>query len=61
MTIKTRLDPALHEAAKQVAARLGISLTEYLRRLVLEDLAARNGGISEVPPSGGGGGGNIVR
>ena len=60
MTIKTRLDPTLHEAAKQAAAQLGISLTEYLRRLVLADLEARNGG-SLPGLQGGGGGGNIIR
>jgi hypothetical protein len=50
----------LHEAAKQAAAQLGISLTEYLRRLVLADLEARNGGSLPGLP-GGGGGGNIIR
>ena len=60
MTIKTRLDPTLHEAAKQAAEQLGISLTEYLRRLVLADLEARNGGSLPGLP-GGGGGGNIIR
>ena len=44
MTIKTRIDPALHEAAKSEAARQGISMTEYLRRLVLSDLQSRHGG-----------------
>jgi hypothetical protein len=42
MTIKTRLDPEVHEAAKIAAAREGVSLTEYLRRLVESDLEARN-------------------
>jgi predicted DNA binding CopG/RHH family protein len=42
MTIKTRLDPEVHEAAKIAAAKEGLSLTEYLRRLVESDLEARN-------------------
>jgi len=42
MTIKTRLDPEVHAAAKIAAAREGVSLTEYLRRLVESDLEARN-------------------
>lgn len=32
------LDPELHRRAKAKAAELGISLAEYLRRLVAEDL-----------------------
>ena len=47
MNIKTRLDPEIHAAAKIAAAKQGLSLTEYLRRLVETDLAARkltNGG-----------------
>jgi hypothetical protein len=32
------LDPELHRRAKAKAAALGISLAEYLRRLVAEDL-----------------------
>lgn len=42
MNIKTRIDPEVHEAAKVAAAKEGLSLTEYLRRLVLADLEARN-------------------
>jgi len=42
MNIKTRIDPEVHEAAKIAAAKEGLSLTEYLRRLVQEDLEARN-------------------
>jgi hypothetical protein len=54
MTIKTCLDPALHEAARKVASSLGITLAEYLRGLVVEDLASRNGDVPRVmPPSGG--------
>jgi len=42
MTIKTRLDPEVHSAAIIAAAKEGLSLTEYLRRLVQADLEARN-------------------
>jgi antitoxin component of RelBE/YafQ-DinJ toxin-antitoxin module len=42
MNIKTRIDPEVHEAAKAAAAKEGLSLTEYLRRLVQTDLEARN-------------------
>jgi antitoxin component of RelBE/YafQ-DinJ toxin-antitoxin module len=42
MNIKTRIDPEVHEAAKAAAAKEGLSLTEYLRRLVQADLEARN-------------------
>ena len=42
MNIKTRIDPEVHEAAKIAAAKEGITLTEYLRRLVQADLEARN-------------------
>ena len=42
MNIKTRIDPEVHEAAKIAAAKEGLSLTEYLRRLVQVDLEARN-------------------
>ena len=42
MTIKTRITPEVHEAAKIAAAKEGLSLTEYLCRLVQADLEARN-------------------
>ena len=42
MTIKTRIDPEVHEAAKIAAAKEGLSLTEYLRLLVQADLETRN-------------------
>jgi hypothetical protein len=41
MNVKTRLDPEIHAAAKIAAAKEGVSLTEYLRRLVQSDLEAR--------------------
>ena len=42
MNVKTRLEPEIHAAAKIAAAKVGVSLTEYLRRLVQTDLEARN-------------------
>lgn len=42
MNVKTRLEPEIHAAAKIAAAKEGISLTEYLRRLVQSDLEQRN-------------------
>jgi antitoxin component of RelBE/YafQ-DinJ toxin-antitoxin module len=42
MNIKTRIDPEVHEAAKIAAAKEGLSLTEYLRRLLEVDIEARN-------------------
>jgi predicted HicB family RNase H-like nuclease len=42
MNVKTRLDPEIHAAAKIAAAKEGISLTEYLRRLVQSDLQRRS-------------------
>jgi hypothetical protein len=40
MVLRTQvsLDPELHRQARAKAAELGISLAEYLRRLVAEDL-----------------------
>lgn len=38
MNVKTRLDPEVHAAAKIAAAKEGVSLAEYLRRLVRADL-----------------------
>lgn len=42
MTIKIRLDPEVHAVAKITADKEGLSLTEYLRRLVQADLETRN-------------------
>ncbi len=53
MNVKTRLDPEIHAAAKAAATIEGISLTEYLRRLVESDLEARNhnhGGLASRNP-----------
>lgn len=43
MHIQTRLDPDILEAAKQAAAREGISLSEYLRKLLEHNLETGNG------------------
>ena len=50
MTVKTRLNPDVHAAAKDVAAMDGVSLTEYVSRLVHEDLKARNLGDGTESP-----------
>lgn len=44
------LDPELHRAARAKSAALGISLAEYMRRLVRGDLQAphRGAGVSAV-------------
>jgi hypothetical protein len=39
------LDPVLHRRARQRAAERGISLAEYVRRLVAADLEDRAGGV----------------
>lgn len=46
MTVRTQiaLDEEAHRRAKQRAADLGISLAEYIRRLVDEDLDQPSGG-----------------
>lgn len=49
MHIQTRLDPEIFEAAKRAAEAEGTSLSEYLRKLVREDLESRNS-----PQDGGG-------
>ena len=45
MMVRTQisLDPELHAQARARAAALGISLAEYVRRLVERDLAQRPG------------------
>lgn len=41
MNIQTRLDPEILEAAKKAAEVEGITLAEYLRKLLREDLESR--------------------
>lgn len=41
MNIQTRLEPEILEAAKKAAKLEGVSLSEYLRKLVQRNLEAR--------------------
>jgi len=43
MHIQTRLDPPLFNALREAADQNGVSLSEYLRKLVEQDLESRNG------------------
>jgi len=43
MHIQTRLDPPLFNALREAADQKGVSLSEYLRKLVEQDLESRNG------------------
>lgn len=43
MHIQTRLDPSLFNALREAADQKGVSLSEYLRKLVEQDLESRNG------------------
>jgi hypothetical protein len=62
MHIQTRLDPDVLEAARQAAAREGISLSEYLRKLLEQNLESgdgKSGGSNgRVGGNGHGGGSN---
>jgi hypothetical protein len=42
MNIQTRLDPEILEAAKRAADAEGVTLSEYLRKLLRDDLESRN-------------------
>lgn len=42
MNIQMRLDPEILEAAKKAADAEGVTLSEYLRRLLSEDVEAKN-------------------
>jgi len=44
MHIQTRLDPQILEAAKRAAELEGSSLSEYLRKLVQQDVETRHEG-----------------
>ena len=61
MHIQTRLDPDVLEAARQAAVREGISLSEYLRKLLEQNLESRNGksGGSNGQAGGNGHGGGV--
>lgn len=65
MVVRTQitLDSEMHKRAKQRAAAIGISLAEYVRRLVARDLG---GSVPTVAPSavfnlGDSGGSDIAR
>jgi hypothetical protein len=61
MHIQTRLDPQILEAAKRAAELEGTSLSEYLRKLVQQDVETRHegndgvegGGVSDGESDGG--------
>jgi hypothetical protein len=57
------LDPHLHKRARQRAAELGISLAEYLRRLVSQDLGTspKSTDVSAVFNLGRSGGSDIAK
>jgi predicted DNA binding CopG/RHH family protein len=61
MHIQTRLDPDVLEAARQAAVREGISLSEYLRKLLEQNLESGNGksGGSNGQAGGNGHGGGV--
>jgi predicted DNA binding CopG/RHH family protein len=42
MNIQTRLDPEILEAAKKAAEVEGVTLSEYLRKLLRDDVEAKN-------------------
>jgi len=42
MNIQTHLDPDILEAAKMAADAEGVTLSEYLRKLLREDMEARS-------------------
>ena len=44
MNIQMRLDPEIHDAAKRAAALEGVSLSEYLRRLLQRNLEEEGDG-----------------
>ena len=52
MHIQTRLDPQILEAAKRAAELEGSSLSEYLRKLVQQDLESRHEGNDGVEGGG---------
>lgn len=57
------LDPEQHRRARQRAAELGVSLAEYLRRLVRNDLGGdpAAGDVSAILALGDSGGSDVAR
>lgn len=65
MMIRTQisLDPEQHRAARRKAADLGLSLAEYIRRLVERDLPRREhhrGDMSRLSGMGNSGGSDVA-
>ncbi|HEX9644844.1 MAG TPA: CopG family transcriptional regulator [Acidimicrobiia bacterium] len=56
------LDPALDRRAKQRARELGISFSEYVRRVIADDLAGRQDGsvITHLAGIGDSGGSDVA-
>jgi antitoxin component of RelBE/YafQ-DinJ toxin-antitoxin module len=52
MNIQTRLDPEILEAAKKAAEAEGITLSEYLRKLLRDDVEARNPAKRDIGEEG---------
>ncbi len=65
MMLRTQIsfEPEQHRRARARAAALGVSLAEYVRRLVAADLAGRRGGvdIEAVFDLGDSGGSDVAR
>jgi len=52
MNIQTRLDPEILEAAKKAAEAEGITLSEYLRKLLRDDVEAWNPAKRDIGEEG---------
>lgn len=62
MNIQMRLNPEIHDAAKRAAALEGVSLSEYLRRLLERNLEAEgNSGMDNGVEQNGNGDSPRVR
>ncbi len=53
MHIQTRIEPFLLDAVRQIADTEGIGISEYLRRLVEQDLKSRSGNPDSFQEDGG--------
>lgn len=52
MNIQMRLDPEILEAAKKAADAEGVTLSEYLRQLLSEDVEVKNPAKRDVGEEG---------
>lgn len=52
MNIQMRLDPEILEAAKRAADAEGVTLSEYLRQLLSEDVEVKNPAKRDVGEEG---------